>query len=152
MATIAEGIAALKELKGRKLGASEWRTVTFDRILKFAEATGDHQWIHVDRERATKESPFKKPIAHGYLTLSIVPVMFQELLEVRAVKMGVNYGINKLRFPAPVPEGSRVRLAGEVADVEEIPGGVQLTVNGAVELEGSSKPAMVAELLYRYYG
>jgi acyl dehydratase len=151
MGNVVEGVNALREMKGRKLGTSDWRTVSYEQIQAFAKATGDHQWIHTDRERCAKESPFKVPIAHGYLTLSIVPVMFGELLDVRGVKMGINYGLNKLRYPAPVPEGSRVRLAGECADVEEIPGGVQVTVKGTVEVEGSDKPALVAELLYRFY-
>jgi len=152
MALIVEGIEAIKNMKGKRLEPGPWREVTFEQIRAFADATGDHQWIHEDRERCARESPFGKPIAHGYYTLSIVPVLMAQTIEVRGVKMGVNYGINKLRFPAPVPEGSRVRFSGTVAGVEEIPGGVQLVVAGAVEVEGSEKPALAAELVYRYYG
>lgn len=152
MALKIDGVAGLKELEGKSLGHSGWMEISLDRIRAFADATGDHQWIHVDPERCAKESPFKKPIAHGYLTLAVFPQLFAELLEVTGVRMALNYGLNKLRFPSPVPAGSRIRAAATVAAVEDIPGGgVQLTINGTVEIEGSEKPGLVAEAVYRYY-
>lgn len=147
------GIEELKGLAGKDLGASSWFEVSQQRIQAFADATGDQQWIHVDEERCAKESPFGKTIAHGYLTLSVFPELFGELLEVSGVRMALNYGLNRLRFPAPVPSGSRIRAKARVAAVEELAGnGVQLTVEAAVEVEGSEKPSLIAELLYRYYG
>lgn len=151
MAAFAISVQAASGIKGKVLGTTGWRTVTQEEVNDFARATGDHQWIHIDPERAARESPFKKTIAHGYLSLSLVPVLFGELLDVQGAKMGINYGANKIRFPAPVPVGSNVRLAAEIADVEAVDGGVQLTVKATVEIEGGKKPALAAELLYRYY-
>jgi acyl dehydratase len=120
-------------------------------VHQFAEATGDHQWIHVDVERA-KEGPFGAPIAHGYLTLSLVIPFFSQLLEVRGVSMGVNYGLDKVRFPAPVKVGAKIRLAATVAEVRPAGGGgAQVTLDCTVEIDGGEKPACVARPIYRYY-
>ena len=132
---------------GRELGPSEWMTVDQPMIDKFADATGDHQWIHVDVERARRELPGGKTIAHGYLTLSLVPRMAQTLTRVKTRSRGVNYGSNKVRFINPVPAGARIRLRQRIANVEEIPGGVRVTSEMTVEIEGQSKPALVAETI-----
>ena len=149
--TTASGIDEIKALKGKHLGHSEWLEIDQDRVNAFADATLDHQWIHVDRERAEKESPFGTTIAHGYLTLSLVPHLYHQVLEVKDVKMTINYGLNKLRFPSPVPVGSKVRMGVEVDEVEEVKGGVQCVMKCTTEVDGGDKPAMVAELLFRYY-
>ncbi|MDX1648429.1 MAG: MaoC family dehydratase [Myxococcota bacterium] len=136
---------------GRDLGASEWLAIDQERIDTFAEATGDHQWIHVDPVKA-KEGPFGSTIAHGYLTLSLVNLFLPQLLEVRGTSMGVNVGADRLRFPAPVPVGSRVRGRGEVLEAEETKdGGVQVKVRVAVEVEGGERPACVVDTLSRFY-
>ena len=145
-------MAEVSGLVGRELGTSEWFEVTQDRVDTFADATGDHQWIHVDVERAKAESPFGGPIAHGYLTLSLLVPLFAEVLVVTDTAMGVNYGLNKVRFPSPVPVGSRVRLTATLKDVEQVTGGLQLTFSAVIEREGSAKPACIAEPVYRYYG
>ncbi|MDO5504276.1 MAG: MaoC family dehydratase [Actinomycetia bacterium] len=146
------GIEELKNLTGEHLGTSEWVTVTQERIDQFAEATGDHQWIHVDTERA-KDGPFGKTIAHGYLTLSLLPLFYQSIYKVEGVKMGINYGANKVRFLTPVPVDSRVRGSIEVGEVKELPNnGAQVTWNVTVELEGSDKPACYAETISVMYG
>ncbi|MFF1729917.1 MaoC family dehydratase [Streptomyces sp. NPDC058247] len=150
MGITVNGLAELKKLAGSDLGSSEWLDVTQERIDTFADATGDHQWIHTDPERA-KEGPFGAPIAHGYLTLSLFIPMFTELLDVEGVTTKVNYGLNKVRFPAPVPAGSRIRLAARLAAVEDVPGGVQITVDGTVEIEGAAKPACVLQSVSRFY-
>ena len=138
----------LLSLVGRELGPSEWITVDQAMIDKFADATGDHQWIHVDVERARREMPGGTPIAHGYLTLSLVPRLAITLLQVRKRSRGLNYGSNKVRFTSPVPAGSRVRLRQRIANVEEVPGnGVRVTSEMAVEIEGQDRPALVAELI-----
>ncbi|HEU4427615.1 MAG TPA: MaoC family dehydratase [Myxococcota bacterium] len=135
---------------GRKLGASEWLAIEQPRIDEFARATGDHQWIHVDPERA-KGGPFGATIAHGYLTLSLVNQFLPQLLEVRGTSMGVNYGCERVRFPAPVRVGSRVRGVGEVIAAEEVKGGaVQVTVRVSVEIEGSERPACVVDTISRF--
>ena len=144
-------MAELPGLVGQELGTSEWYEVTQEHVNLFADATGDHQWIHVDVERATKESPFGGPIAHGYLTLSLVP-LFAQVLMVTDTVMGVNYGLNKVRFPSPVPVGAKVRLTATLAGVEEITGGKQLTFSCVIEREGGDKPVCIAEPVYRYYG
>ena len=151
MPHVVQGAEGVRSLAGRTLGPSEWVTIEQDRIQQFADATGDHQWIHIDPERAAKESPFRKPIAHGYLTLSILPIFFFELLEVQGTKLVVNYGLDKLRFPAPVPVGSRVRGSFTITGIEEVTGGLQMRANATVEIEGGTKPACVAEVLYRYF-
>ncbi|MEV4783896.1 MaoC family dehydratase [Streptomyces tuirus] len=150
MSITVNGLGELKKLAGSDLGTSEWIEVTQERIDTFADATGDHQWIHVDPERA-KEGPFGAPIAHGYLTLSLFIPLFTELLDVQGVTTKVNYGLNKVRFPAPVKAGSRIRLTAKLAEAEEVPGGVQITVEGAIEIEGAAKPAAVLQSLSRFY-
>ena len=132
---------------GRELGPSEWMTVDQAMIDKFADATGDHQWIHVDVERAKCEMPGGRTIAHGYLTLSLVPRLAATLMRVKKRSRGVNYGSNKVRFINPVPAGARIRLRQRIANVEEIPGGVRTTSEMTVEVEGQPKPALVAETI-----
>ena len=136
---------------GEDLGSSDWLTIEQDRVDAFAEATADHQWIHVDPEKAAA-GPFGTTIAHGYLTLSLLPLFGPQLISVEGVKMGVNYGTNKVRFPAPVPVGSRIRLTATLEDVTEVVGGLQLTVGAVVQREGGAKPVCIAELVYRAYG
>ncbi len=150
MTLTVNGIDEIKALAGRDLGASDWLEITQERVNLFADATGDHQWIHVDPERA-KDGPFKTTIAHGYLTLSLIIPLFNDLLAITGVSMAVNYGLDKVRFPAPVPVGSRIRLTGSVDSVEDVRGGVQMKVVFTVEIEGSDKPACVAEAIYRQY-
>ncbi|AKJ15381.1 enoyl-CoA hydratase [Streptomyces incarnatus] len=150
MSITVNGLDELKKLAGSDLGTSEWIEVTQERIDTFADATGDHQWIHTDPERAA-QGPFGAPIAHGYLTLSLFIPLFTELLDVQGVTTKVNYGLNKVRFPAPVKVGSRIRLAARLTSVEEVPGGVQITVDGTIEVEGATKPAAVLQSLSRFY-
>ena len=151
MATEVNGIAGLKELVGTHLGYSEWMEITQERVNTFADATGDHQWIHVDVERATAESPFGVPIAHGYLTLSLGPVLFPQIMTVKGIKMGVNYGCGKVRFPSPVPVGSNLRLGATLDSVEDLPGGwAQISMTFTFEVEGAPKPACVSEIIFRY--
>ncbi|WP_369255769.1 MaoC family dehydratase [Geodermatophilus amargosae] len=145
-------MAELPGLAGRELGSSEWFEVTQQHVDTFADATGDHQWIHVDVERARAESPFGGPIAHGYLTLSLLASLSGQVLAVTDTAMGVNYGLNKVRFPSPVPVGSRVRLTATLKDVEQVAGGLQLTLSAVVEREGGDKPVCIAEPVFRYYG
>lgn len=140
----------LPGLAGQSLGTSGWHLIGQDRIDGFAAATGDQQWIHVDVARATA-GPFGAPIAHGYLTLSLAPVLLWEVLEVTGASRVVNYGLGKVRFPAPVPVGSRVRGEWTCSAVEDVAGGQQATLQLVVEREGDSKPACVAEILFRYY-
>ncbi|GGN27406.1 MaoC family dehydratase [Streptomyces fuscichromogenes] len=151
MSVTVNGLDELKKLAGSDLGTSDWIEVTQDRIDTFADATGDHQWIHVDPERAAA-GPFGAPIAHGYLTLSLFIPLFTELLDVQGVATKVNYGLNKVRFPAPVKVGSRIRLAGRLTEVEDVPGGVQIVVDGTIEIDGGTKPAAVLQSLSRFYG
>ncbi|MEU6373109.1 MaoC family dehydratase [Streptomyces sp. NPDC046909] len=150
MSITVNGLDELKKLAGSDLGTSEWIEITQERINTFADATGDHQWIHVDPERAA-EGPFGAPIAHGYLTLSLFIPLFTELLDVQGVTTKVNYGLNKVRFPSPVKVGSRIRLVGKLAEVEDVAGGVQITVDGTIEIEGGAKPAAVLQSLSRFY-
>ena len=150
MTTIIEGIDGLKAKKGEHLGYSDWLEITQDRVNEFAEATGDHQWIHVDPERA-KAGPFGGPIAHGYLTISLAPMLLPQVMRVEGIQMGVNYGINKLRFPSPVPVGAKLRVGAALADVEDIQGGAQVTLDLTFEVEGKDKPSCVAQAVYRYY-
>jgi acyl dehydratase len=144
------GTDELKGLVGQDLGSSAWLEITQERVNTFADATGDHQWIHVDVQKA-KAGPFGAPIAHGYLTLSLVIPLFGELLKVDGVKMGVNYGLEKVRFPHPVPVGSKIRLNAKVVSVEDVPGGTQSTFDFTVEIDGVAKPACVARTVYRQY-
>jgi acyl dehydratase len=152
MSTTTATLAELPSLKGSVLGTSEWFEITQQRVNTFADATDDHQWIHVDVDRANRESPFGGPIGHGYLTLSLFVPMWSQVLVVTDTTMAVNYGLNKVRFPAPVPVGSKVRLTATLADVEEVKGGLQLTVSGVVEREGGDKPVCVVEAVMRFYG
>ena len=142
--------AELPTLVGRDLGFSEYRMVTQEQVNTFADATDDHQWIHVDPERAAS-GPFGAPIAHGFLTLSLAIAFWTELLEVDGVTTKVNYGLDKVRFPAPVTVGSRIRMSAVVAEVAEVPGGYQLAVDQTIEIDGSMKPAVVVRGLYRFY-
>ena len=150
MTTIIEGIDGLKAKKGEHLGYSDWLEITQERVNEFAEATGDHQWIHVDVERA-KAGPFGGPIAHGYLTLSVAPTLMKDIFEVSNVSMAVNYGLNKVRFPSPVPVGSKLRVGAQLANVEDVSGGIQATMDLTFEVEGAEKPACVAQIVFRYY-
>jgi acyl dehydratase len=151
MATVqVEGIDGLKALQGKTIGPSDWRTVTQEDIDTFAELTGDHQWIHTDVERAKKESPFGTTVAHGNLTLSLIDGLRIELLRSTGFKLGVNYGWNKVRFPAPVPSGSRIRATAEVVEIDEVGGGwFQVVTRFVVEVEGNDKPACVADSVGR---
>lgn len=135
---------------GRQLGSTEWLTIDQPRINLFADATGDHQWIHVDPVRA-KDGPFGTCIAHGYLTLSLVNLFLPQLIDVQGIEMGVNVGLEKVRFPLPVKVGSRVRGRGELVNVEEIKGAIQSVVRVTVEVEGADKPACVADTISRYF-
>jgi len=144
-------ITGLQDRVGEHLGWSDWREITQERVDQFADATDDHQWIHVDRERAAAESPFGGTIAHGYLTLALVAPTLGELIHVDGVRMGINYGLDRVRFPAPVPVGSRIRAGAELVEVTEIPGGVQSKLNVTFEIENGEKPACVAEVLVRHY-
>ena len=150
MPTRVNDLPELKAILGEHLGYSEWRQVTQEQVNLFADATGDHQWIHVDVERA-KSGPFGGPIAHGYFTLSLAPVLLPEILQVGGVSMAINYGCNKVRFPSPVPVGSRLRVGATLAEVEDVAGGAQVTLDLAFEIEGQSKPACVAQVVYRYF-
>jgi acyl dehydratase len=151
MATVqVEGIEGLKGLLGEQIGPSEWREVTQEDINAFADLSGDHQWIHIDVERAKNESPFGTTVAHGNLTLSMIDGMRLELLSSSGFKLGVNYGWNRVRFPAPVPAGSRIRATAEVTEVEDVGGGWwQVLTRFTVEVEGSDKPACVADSVGR---
>lgn len=146
-----ESVEALEARTGQEVAVSDWTEVTQERICRFAEATGDFQWIHVDVERARRESPYGGPIAHGFLTLSLLAKMLQETFEFPFSRMGVNYGVNRVRFTAPVPAGSRVRARITLAKLERIEGGIQLTWNVVMEIDGGAKPAMVAETVSRRY-
>ncbi|ADG88326.1 MaoC family dehydratase [Thermobispora bispora] len=151
MTVTVNGLEEIKALAGRDLGPGEWLEITQERVNAFADATDDHQWIHVDPERA-KDGPFGTTIAHGYLTLSLIIPLFSRLLEIKGVRMSINYGLDRVRFPSPVKVGSRIRLAGKVVSVEEVAGnGVQMVLDFTVEVEGSDKPACVARAIYRHY-
>lgn len=147
---VIKGIDGLKESVGHHLGYSEYMEITQDRVNMFADATGDHQWIHVDVEKA-KSGPFGGPIAHGYLTLSLGPMLYPTVVRVEGFSMGVNYGANKVRFPSPVPVGAKVRLGVKLLEVEEIPNGAQMTMEFTFECEGAPKPSCVAEIIFRSY-
>ena len=151
MATRLVEFKDLKSLVGQELGVSDWHLVTQQEINSFADATHDHQWIHVDVERAKKESPFGGPVAHGYYTLSRAPYLMSQIWAVQGIRLAVNYGLNKLRFPAPVSIGKQVHLRAMLNNVEDVSGGVQVTVGMTFEVEGSDKPVCVAEGVYRYY-
>ena len=145
-----DGIDDLKTKVGEELGVSDWYEVTQERIDAFADATGDHQWIHVDVERA-KAGPFGAPIAHGYYTLSLAPKLTEEVMKMDGFAFAVNYGLNKVRFPSPVPVDSKVRMRAKLADLDEIPGGAQLLMELTFEREGGEKPVCVAQTVARVY-
>jgi acyl dehydratase len=148
---IIQNLEELKKMVGQEVGVSDWHAVTQEAINLFADATLDHQWIHVDPARAKRESPFGGPIAHGYYTLSLAPYLLASIMDIKEKKMGVNYGLNRLRFTAPVPIPSKVRVRAILAAIEDIKGGVQAIFNLNFEVEGKEKPACVAEAIYRYY-
>jgi acyl dehydratase len=152
MSTTTTTLAELPSLQGSELGTSDWVEVTQERVNLFADATGDHQWIHVDVDRARTESPFGGPIGHGYLTLSLLIPMWSQVLAVTDATTAVNYGLNKVRFPAPVPVGSKLRLTATLTDVAEVADGVQVTVSAVIEAEGAAKPVCIAEPVFRMYG
>ena len=151
MTTILNGPEELKAKVGEHLGYSPWLEITQERVHLFAEATGDHQWIHVDVERAKKESPFGGPIAHGYLTLSLAPSLLPQVVQVTGFPMAVNYGAGKVRFPSPVPVGSNLRIGAVLDSVDDVTGGVQVQMTLTFEVEGATKPSCVAEVLFRYF-
>jgi acyl dehydratase len=150
MTKMIDGIDGLKALVGEHLGYSPYIEITQERVNTFADATGDHQWIHVDVERANA-GPFGGPIAHGYLTLSLGPYLAPQIFAVSGISMGVNYGANKIRFPSPVPVGSKLRLGATLLSVDDVAGGVQVVTEFVFEVEGSDKPSCVAEVITRYY-
>lgn len=145
------GIADAQARQGEELGISDWLLIDQERVNAFAEVTGDRQWIHVDVERARRESPFGGPIAHGYLTLSLLAKFAQECIRAEGVKLAVNYGLNRVRFASPVKVGSRVRAKFMLDQVEEIAGGAQLVWRATIEIEGGDKPACIAEMVTRWY-
>ncbi len=148
---VADGPADMKAHVGQKLGVSDWVTVDQTMIDKFADATGDHHWIHIDVERAKREMPGGKTFAHGFLTLSLLAGLAHRIYEIRKRSRGINYGSNQVRFTAPVPEGSRVRLSQTLMNAEDISGGVRMTFESTMEVEGSTRPALVAETLSLAY-
>jgi acyl dehydratase len=148
--TVLNGLDEVRAAVGRHLGHSDWLEISQERVNQFAEATGDHQWIHVDVERA-KAGPFGGPIAHGYLTLSLSNLFLPQIVEVTGMSMGVNYGTDKVRFPAPVPVGSRVRGGAEMIEVSEVNGGVQTLIRITIEIDGGTKPACVIDSLSRWF-
>jgi len=147
-----ENISALSGLMGQEVAVSDWLEVSQERINQFAEATEDRQWIHIDPERAKRESPFRETIAHGFLTLSLLSELGKRAMSVGGVRMGINYGLNRVRFVSPVPAGARIRGRFVLGEVEEIKGGVQAIWKVTVERDGGEKPCCVAEWLVRYYG
>lgn len=143
---------AMKEFVGQEIGSSEWLPITQDRIQRFAEVTEDRQWIHLDRERAQRESPYGTTIAHGFLTLSLISCLARQAMEIRtSVRMAVNYGLNRVRFPAPVTVGSQIRARFTLAALNEIPGAVEATFSVVIESDQTEKPCCVAEWVVRYY-
>ena len=148
--TTVERLDEFHGLVGQQIGYSEWQTITQERVNLFADATDDHQWIHVDPE-AAKAGPFGGPIAHGYLTLSLAPVLLQKVLVINGMTFGINYGANKVRFPSPVPVGAELRMGVTVAGAEEVGGGMQVVFDLVFELKDAPKPACVAQVVYRYF-
>ena len=150
--TVIDGLEGLKAAVGQQLGASEWKQLAYEDIQRFAEATGDFQWIHLDRERCQRESPFGVPVAHGYYTVSRIAGLFLEALEIRGFALTLNYGLNKVRFPAPLKLGARYRLTLKMQELKEIPKGVECVMLATVEIDGEPKPACAAEVVYRLMG
>ena len=151
MTTIINGLAELPNYVGQHLGYSPYMTISQEQVQKFADATHDHQWIHLDVERA-KSGPFGQTIAHGYLTLSLAAGLLPGVWKVEGVQMGVNYGLNRVRFMSPVPVGANLRAGAKLLEATEIAGGYQVTLEVTFEVEGATKPACVAEVIFRYYG
>ena len=149
MAKVNCRIEELRQLVGKEVAVTDWLSVSQERIDAFAGATEDHQWIHVDRERAARESPYGTTVAHGFLTLSLLPHLMQQAIEIQGTRLGINYGLNRVRFTGPLPAGSRVRAHFRLAAVEDIDRGVQMTWTVPVEREGEAKPVLVAEWLTR---
>lgn len=150
MRTIAT-VEELKGLVGQEVAVSDWVTISQERVNMFADATGDHQWIHLDAERCRRESPYGGTIAHGFLTLSLLPMLMESAIRMPNCKMGVNYGVNKVRFPAPVPVGSRIRARATLLEVEDIEGGAQMIWKVTMERDGGDKPVCVVESVSRRY-
>ena len=152
MATRIPGIPDLKSFIGKPLGSTDWVEVTQEQIDRFAEATGDHQWIHVDVERAAADSPFGQTIAHGYLTLALAPALLPSLLQIENTSMAINHGIDRMRLPAPVRSGSRLRMKGEIKNVRLLQSGAaRVTISLVFEVEGQAKPACTADAIYVYF-
>ena len=149
--TTVEGVEGVLAKVGQHLGHRDWVEITQEQVNQFAEATHDHQWIHVDVERAREESPFGGPIAHGYLTLSLVSALSAQIIEAKGFRMGVNYGADKIRFMSPVPVGARIRASATLDDAKQFEGGVQMTLGITMEIENQAKPAMAASILFRRY-
>lgn len=149
-ATIANGADGVRALIGQQLGPTGWERIDQERVDTFAQASGDHQWIHVDPERASRESPFGGPIAHGYLTLSLISLFLPRVLDIRGFSMEINYGCERVRFPTPVLIGSRVRASAVIDDVVDVRGGIQLAITVTIAVEGKTKPACVATVLLRH--
>ena len=150
MTTTVESLEEFHSLVGQQIGYSDWQEITQQRVNVFAKATDDHQWIHVDPE-AAKKGPFGGPIAHGYLTLSLGPVLLNRILVVNGMAYGINYGANKVRFPSPVPVGAELRMGVTVASVDDVEGGVQVVFDFVFEVKDAPKPACVAQVVYRYF-
>ena len=149
---VVENLQSLKDFVGREIAVTDWFTMTQERVRQFAEATEDRQWIHVDRERAEKESPYKTTIAHGFLTLSLLSYFMKQALEIRGgMRMGINYGLNRVRFPSPVRSGSRIRARVTLQSLKELPGAAEAIFSFSIEGEGSEKPCCTAEWIVRYY-
>lgn len=149
---VVEDLQALKQLAGREIGVSDWLLVTQDRIAQFAEATEDRQWIHLDRERALRESPYGTTIAHGFLTLSLISQLMKMAIQIRTgVRLAVNYGLNRVRFPSPVPSGTKIRARFTLLGLKELPDALEAVFSVSVEGEGADKPCCVAEWIVRYY-
>lgn len=142
----------LEAFIGREIGTSDWTEVTQEQVNAFADATGDHQWIHCDPQRAAKESPYGSTIAHGFLTLALIPRLLMDLVSIKELKMAINYGLNRLRFPNAVPVGAQVRLVAKLADVLKLTGAVQAVFRVNIEVKGQGKPACVAEMVMRFCG
>jgi len=149
--TLTLDVRTLRDRVGEEIAVGDWFEITQARIRQFADATGDHQWIHVDPARAATESPFRTTIAHGFLTLSLLSTLIREAIQFTGIRMAINYGLNKVRFVSPVPAGSRVRARLAIGAVDEIGGAVQVTWSATIERDGSDKPSCVAEWLVRYY-
>ena len=148
-----ENLEAFRAMEGKQLPEGDWMTVTQEMINDFAKATGDFQWIHVDVEKASKHSPFKKPVAHGFMSVSLISKMLGEIIQVKSAQMGVNYGLNKVRFPSPVLVDSRLRLVGSISNIEDYGDtGLKIAWNCTVEIEGSEKPACAAEFISLMFG